>query len=197
MAWVLDRAHVSIEFAVRELIVATVHGRFTDFNAEVSLDLKHPERSRVTADVGAASLDTGNPIRDAHLRSGDFLDVEHYPRITFVSQRATQIAPDTFWLRGDLTIHGVMREVTFSGKLETPVAQIAAEHTVGFLITTEIDRDDYGMDWNVPLDSGGVVVGHLVAITIDAHVIEVPQDGSLPNASSATPNQRAEPGEPQ
>ena len=197
MGWVLDRAHVRIEFAVRQLIVAMVHGHFADFNAEISLDLEQPERSRVTADVAVASLDTGNALRDAHLRSADFLDVERYPRITFASTRATQVAADTFWLRGDLTIHGVTHEVTFSGKLETPVTQLAGEHGVGFLLTTEIDRADYGMDWNVPLDSGGVMVGRSVPITIDARVIEVPGNGSVPEGSDAAPSQQAEQGEPQ
>lgn len=179
MAWVLDRAHVRIEFAVRQLIVATVHGHFTEFDADISLDLEHPERSRVHADVAAASLDTGNALRDSHLRSADFLDVEHYPRISFVSKRATQVAADTFWLRGDLTLHGVTREVTFSGRLEAPVPQLEGEQDVGFVLTTEIDREEYGMDWKLPLDSGGLMVGRSVPITIDARVIEVAADRSI------------------
>lgn len=187
MAWVLDRAHVRIEFAVRQLIVATVHGHFTEFDADISLDLEHPERSRVRADVAAASLDTGNALRDAHLRSADFLDVEHHPRISFVSSRATQIAADTFWLRGDLTLHGVTREVTFSGKLETPVALLADAHDAGFLLTTEIDREDYGMDWNLPLDTAGLMVGRSIPITIDARVIEVPEAEPAASESGSEP----------
>ncbi|MFA7297564.1 MAG: YceI family protein [Dehalococcoidia bacterium] len=170
MVWVLDPEHTQVGFAAQHLMVATVHGRFTRFDAEVTLDPAQPERSRVTARIDVASLDTGNAERDRHLRSAAFLDVDRFPHIEFTSTQIAQVGPDSFWLRGDLSIHGVTREVTLRGRFDGSVDMLADAPAVRFQMAAEVDRDDFGLTWNNALDAVGILVGRAITITIDAAV---------------------------
>lgn len=170
MVWVLDPEHTQVGFAAQHLMVATVHGRFTRFDADVTLDPDQPERSHVAARIDAASLDTGNEERDRHLRSAAFLDVEQFPHIEFASTQIAQVGPDSFWLRGDLSIHGVTHEVTLRGRFEGSVETLADAPAVRFQMAAEVNREDFGLTWNNALDAVGILVGRAITITIDAAV---------------------------
>lgn len=171
MSWSLDKQHLELGFAAKHMMVATVKGRFTDVDAEVHLDEQHPEASFVRANVVAASLTTGAPDRDAHLKSADFFDVERYPALTFVS-REVRRKGDDLELTGDLTIKDVTRPVTLKGEYTGPVQGPWGGRHLGFSLTGEIDREDFGLTWNVALEAGGVLVSRKVKLSIDAEVKE-------------------------
>jgi polyisoprenoid-binding protein YceI len=168
--WILDREHSEVRFAAQHLMVATVHGRFTSFDAAVSLDLEHADQSHVRATIDAASLDTGNAERDDHLRSADFLDVTNYPTIAFESTQIAQVGPDSFWVRGDLSIHGVTREVTLRGRFTLPVEDLATTDAVRFSMAAEVNREDFGLSFNDAVEAVGILVGRTITITIDAAI---------------------------
>lgn len=170
MVWILDPEHTQVGFAAQHLMVATVHGRFHRFEADVSLYPERPDQSHVTARIDAASLDTGNAERDRHLRSAEFLDVERYPLIEFTSTQVAQVGPDSFWLRGDLSIHGVTREVTLRGRFDGSVETLADAPAVRFQMAAELNREDFDLTWNSALDAVGILVGRMITITIDAAV---------------------------
>lgn len=170
MVWVLDPAQTQVGFAAQHLMVATVHGSFRRFDAEVELDPAQPERSYVTARIDAASLDTGNEERDRHLRSAEFLDVEQYPYIQFTSTQVAQVGPDSFWLRGELSVHGVTREVTLRGRFDASVETLADAPAVRFQMAAEVNREDFGLTWNSAIEAVGILVGRAITITIDAAV---------------------------
>ncbi|MEX2446786.1 MAG: YceI family protein [Dehalococcoidia bacterium] len=170
MTWELDAHHLELGFAVKHMMVATVRGRFTEVEAEVSLDEERPDASRVTATVQAASLTTGNPDRDAHLRSADFFDVERYPTIMFRSTSVGRTKEGRFDLDGELTIRGVTQDVSLSGEFTGPVASPMGGRVVGFSIEGEIDREAFGLGWNAALETGGVLVGRTVRLQVDAEV---------------------------
>jgi polyisoprenoid-binding protein YceI len=186
VAWILDRAHTEVAFAVRQLVVSTVRGHFREFDAQIDLDLDHPARSSVRATIEVASVDTGNALRDAHLRTGDFFDVAAFPRITFESTHVGQVGQDSFWITGNLAIHGVAREVTLRGQFQGTVAELVGAPALHFTMTAEIDREDFGMSWGVPLDSGGLLVGNLVTVTIRAELLRAPASGGDPAALPVT-----------
>ena len=183
MVWVLDRTRSAVLFSVRQVLVSEVRGRFTDFQANVSLDTEHPERSSVQAIVEVASVSTGNRLRDAHLRSADFFDAKRYSQITFASTHIGQVGADTFWVGGRLTIHGVTRDVTLRGRFREPLATLANRNEVSFSMEAEVDRNDFGLDWSVPLDRGGVFVGKAVTIDIDAILLK---EGAAPPSLAGT-----------
>lgn len=172
MTWSVDPAHTEITFAVKHMMVTTVRGRFANFEAAVTLDQAEPERSTVTASIDVASLSTGNADRDAHLRSADFFDVEHYPAMQFVSRRVTRVGPGAFQLIGDLTIRGVTQEVALHGEFQGPVAHLMGGRAVGVSLTGEVNREAFGLTWNAPIEAGGVLVGRTVKLAIDTEVIE-------------------------
>jgi polyisoprenoid-binding protein YceI len=162
--WQIDPAHSSVGFAVRHMMVARVRGRFARFQGELHID-PVPERSSATATIDAGSVDTGEPQRDAHLRSADFLDVANHPTIEFHST-ALRAVGDDWRLDGELTIRGTTRPVRLH--LEPlGVQQMAGSQVAGFTATTEIDRHDFGLTWNQALETGGVAVGRKVAIWLE------------------------------
>ena len=173
--WQIDPAHTTIEFAVKHMMFTTVRGRFKKFSGTVRVDERHPNLSGVDVDIEAASIDTGVDDRDAHLRSADFLDVEHHPRITFRStgvEGAHAKDGDRFRIAGDLDIRGqalpVTLEVTFEGIGKDPWGKQRA----GFAARTEIDRHQWGLRWNQALETGGVLVGQSVKIEIEAQAVK-------------------------
>jgi polyisoprenoid-binding protein YceI len=169
--WAIDPAHSSMEFAVRHLMITTVKGRFTDVQGAVVLDDANPAGARVDVTVGVASIDTREPQRDAHLRSDDFFEAEKYPTLTFRSTGVRDVSDERFKLAGDLTLHGVTRQVvldvTFEGRTQDPWGGQRA----GYSATTKIKRSDYGLTWNQLLETGGVAVSDDVKITLDVELV--------------------------
>ncbi|HET7475520.1 MAG TPA: YceI family protein [Dermatophilaceae bacterium] len=164
--WKVDPAHSEVAFVARHLVVAKVRGVFTEYDATVTIG-DSPENSSVSATVQLASLDTRNADRDTHLRSGDFFDVENHPTMTFQS---TKITPDT--LVGDLTIRGVSRPVTFDVTFNGVTTDPWGNTKAGFEAEAEVNRKDWDLVWNVPLEGGGMLVGDKVKLTIDAELIK-------------------------
>ena len=167
-AWNLDPAHTSVQFSVRHLMVSTVRGAFGKVTGTVQVDEKDLTRSRIQATIDAASIDTRIEKRDTHLKSPDFLDVAKHPTIAFVSKKIEQVDPGHFKVTGDLTLHGVTREVTLA--VAGPTQEIKdpwGNSRAGAEATTTINRKDFGLTWNQALEAGGVAVGDEVTITID------------------------------
>jgi len=168
--WDFDFAHSSVNFHVRHLMVSKVHGRFTKWNGTLELDENDLTKSRLDVTIDAASVDTKEPKRDDHLRSPDFFDVEKFPTLTFKSHSVARVEGDEFRLTGDLTIHGVTREVTLDVVSFGRTADPWGNEKAGFGATTKIKRSDYGLLWNAALETGGVVVGDDVKIAIDVEL---------------------------
>lgn len=161
----IDPALTSVAFAVRHMMITTVTGRFTDVSGLIHPDTGFPSRSSVEVIIGAASIDTGVPERDDHLRSPDFLDAERYPEITFASTRLDGTR-NRFLLTGDLTIRGIARPVTLDATFEGLVTDPSGVQHIGFAATGAFDRREYGLVWNRAMEAGGVLVGEEVRLTI-------------------------------
>jgi polyisoprenoid-binding protein YceI len=192
--WEIDPAHTTIEFAVKHMMFTTVRGRFKSFTGTVRADERDPDKSRVDVTIDAASIDTGVPDRDAHLRSADFLDVENHPKIVFRSTRvdgAHKKEGDRFKITGDLEIRGksmpVTLETTFEGVGKDPWGKQRA----GFAARTEIDRREWGLRWNQALEAGGVLVGHSVKIEVEAQAVKQAADEQPLAAAETTESRRA------
>lgn len=172
MSWIIDPSHTRAEFAVKHLMISTVRGQFTDINGTVDFNENDPTKSKVDVKIGAASLLTRDEKRDAHLKSPDFFEVEKYPYLIFKSKRVTKIDPLHGKLVGDLTIRDVTKEVTldvdYAGQAKTPWGTTSA----GFTATTTINRKDWGLNWNVALETGGVLVGDDVKINLEVEIVK-------------------------
>lgn len=168
----IDTAHSSAGFAVRHLAVSNVRGEFAKVTGVVEYDAKDPSKTRVEATLDAASVTTRDPKRDEHLKSADFFDVAQYPVITFKSTKVEK-ASQGLKVRGDLTLHGVTRPVVLDVQGPTPeVKDPWGNVRAGASATAKINRKDFGMSFNKTLDSGGLVVGDEVAITIDVELVK-------------------------
>ena len=177
--WDLDPAHTSVQFSVRHLMVSNVRGEFGKVSGTVQADDADPSRSKIEAEIDAASVDTRIEKRDNHLRSADFLDVAKYPKITFVSTKIEPAGAGHFKVTGDLTLHGITRPVVLD--VQGPTAEIKdprGNTRAGAEATTRINRKDFGLVWNQALDAGGVAVGDEVAITIDVEATKRAAVGS-------------------
>ena len=168
--WTVDASHSTVGFTARHLMVAKVRGRFTDFTGEINVG-DDPLKSSVNAVVQIASVTTNDEGRDAHLKNGDFFDADVHPTMTFTS---TAIEPDggDFKLHGDLTIKGTTKPVTFDLEFEGVAVDPWGNTKAGFTAETEINRKDFGLEWNVALETGGVVVGEKVKITLDIEALK-------------------------
>lgn len=171
MTWTLDQTHLEVGFSAKHLMVTTVRGRFRLVEADVRIDEEDPERSSVVARINAASLDTGTPDRDAHLRSADFLDVERYPEIVFRSSRVS-LSGQRLEIDGDLQIREISRPVTLKGEFAGPVNGPWGGRSLGFELDAEIDREAWGLSWNVALEAGGVLVSRKLKLHIAAEVVQ-------------------------
>jgi polyisoprenoid-binding protein YceI len=179
MEWTFEPGHTAAEFCVRHMMVTFVRGHFKDIHGSLRFDPEHPERSRVSVTIDARGLWSGEAERDAHLKSADFLDVERYPTIQYAGDRVDVVGANEYVVQGELTLHGITREVplrvTHLGQWPTPWWEGNVDKgpklRAGFFAKTEIQRLDYGVSWNSALERGGVVVGNLVEITIDAEAI--------------------------
>lgn len=169
--WTLDTAHTHVGFAVRHMMITTVKGRFADVAGELELDERDITRSSVRATLAAASIETGIEQRDAHLRSGDFLDAEQHPVILFESRRVEQAGEGRLRVVGDLTIRGVTREVVLDAELEGRGTDPWGGERMGLTASTRIDRTDFGLTWNQALEKGGVLVANEVRITLEVQAV--------------------------
>jgi len=178
--WQIDPAHTQVEFAVRHLMISTVRGRFSEVSGGLTAPGSKFGLGQLEVTIGAASLDTREPQRDAHLRSADFFDVEKFPAITFTSRRieAEPVDPDTFAVVGDLTVHGVTREVRLEVTAEGRGRDPWGNERAGFSATARINRKDFGLVWNQLLETGGVAVGDEVKISIDTELIAKPVEAA-------------------
>jgi polyisoprenoid-binding protein YceI len=167
--YTVDRAHTDVEFAVRHMGIATVRGRFTDFTGQI--EVENGQLKSASAEIQVASIHTREEQRDQHLRSADFFDVEHHPTLTF---RSTAIEPKgdgRYAVKGDLTIRGTTHPVTFDAEVTPEAKDPWGKQRVGFRITGEIDRRQFGLNWNTVLDTGGLLVGERVRIEVEGEAV--------------------------
>jgi polyisoprenoid-binding protein YceI len=172
-AWEIDSAHSSAQFAVKHMMVSNVRGEFSKVTGTVDYDGKDITKMSVQASIDVNTIDTREPNRDQHLKSEDFFDVAKYPTITFKSKRAESAGSGKFRLIGDLTMHGVTREVVLD--VEGPSAEVKDKRgnlRMGASATTKVNRKDFGLKWNALLETGGAVVGDEVTITIDLEMVQ-------------------------
>ncbi len=173
--YAFDPAHTEIAFVARHMI-SRVRGRFTSFDGAIEIGAT-PEDSRVEVSIDAASIWTNQPMRDDHLRSGDFLLAETYPTLRFASREVRPTGGRTFQLVGDLTIKDVTREVVLDAELLGWGPKPEGETLVAFTARTEIDREDWDITWNVAVETGGLLVGKKVQIEIDVEAIKPADEG--------------------
>jgi polyisoprenoid-binding protein YceI len=164
--WKLDPAHTTAAFVARH-VLTKVRGRFNTLSGEVHID-EDPTKSRVEVQLDAASIETNSQDRDDHLRSPDFLDVETYPTLMFRSNEVRPTGDNRFELVGDLTIKDVTREVVLDAAFEGVSPDPFGNTIAAFTAKGEIDREDWGMTWNVAIETGGMLVGKKVQLEIDA-----------------------------
>lgn len=177
--WFFEPGHTAAGFCARHMMVTRVRGHFKDVHGALVFDPASPQAASVEATIDAAGLWTGEPERDAHLKSADFLDVERHPKITFAGNQVELAGASDAILTGQLTLRGVTRTVSlrvrYLGQWQTPWWEDGVDKgpktRAGFVAHAAIDRRDFGVSWNAALDKGGVVVGNLVEITIDAEAI--------------------------
>lgn len=170
--WNIDPVHSTAEFKVKHMMITNVKGQFT-VTGVVTLDEDEVTDSRVEASIEAASINTRNPERDAHLKSPDFFDVEKFPTLSFASTRVTRKGEDELAMEGNLTIRGVARKVVFVVEGPSPQAKDPwGNIRVGFSGTAKINRKDFGLTWNAALEAGGVLVGDDVTITLDVQAVK-------------------------
>jgi polyisoprenoid-binding protein YceI len=170
--YILDPAHTRIGFVARHAMVTKVRGQFNDFEGSGDVDPSDFTKSTVTVTIQAASIDTRNEQRDAHLRSNDFLAMEEYPQITFTSTGVQQSGPTSVELTGDLTIRGVTNTVTIPFEFEGAATDPYGNLRIGFEGSVVINRKDYGVTWNVALETGGVLVSDKVTLEFEVSAIK-------------------------
>jgi len=170
--WEIDQPHSSVGFKVSHLVISSTTGKFETFSGDIQFDSENLEAGSVSMTVDIASINTGNEKRDGHLRSGDFFDVENHPKMTFVSRKVVKGEGNEFQIVGDLTIRGVTKEVTFDCEFKGTV-DFMGTTKAGFSAETTIDRQDFGVQWNKALETGGVLVGDEVDISIELELNKV------------------------
>jgi polyisoprenoid-binding protein YceI len=169
--WTIDPTHTHAEFGVRHLMISTVKGHFSDVAGTVIVEDGDPTTAQVDVAIGVGSIDTRVEQRDQHLRSPDFFDVERFPTLTFRSTRIERAGDDRYRVLGDLTIRDVTRPATLdvegTGRLRDPWGNERA----GYAATTRINRKDFGLNWNQALETGGVLVGDYVRISLEVELV--------------------------
>lgn len=178
--WIFEPGHSAAEFAVRHMMVSQMRGLFKNVQGRIDFDPDNPgSTAAVEAEIDAAGIWTGDEARDAHLRGADFLDVDRYPLITFISREVRRVGETDFTVSGELGLHGEIRPVSletrYLGRWQCPYWEggrdLGPVSRVGFTATATINRHEFGVSWNAPMDRGGVVVGAAVAITLDVEAI--------------------------
>lgn len=174
MTWQLDPAHSALTVSTKHMMITTVRGSMAIRSAEIDFDPEHPERGSVTAVIDPASIDTGQAGRDEHLRSPDFLDTANHPEITFRSH-AIEPRGSRFAIHGDLTIRGVTRPVTLDAGIGGVVPDMRGGTRAAFTARTRIDREAFGLNWNVALEAGGWLVGRELNVEIELAAVQQAQ----------------------
>lgn len=175
MTWQIDFSHSQIQFSVRHMMISKVRGTFEQFSGSINYDEVNPTNTIVDIAVDITSINTRDEQRDAHLRSADFFDAENFPMMTFKSTRVEQVNKHNGRLYGDLTIRGVTKpvvlDVTYEGQAQSPWGTTSA----GFSATGKINRKEWDMQWNAALETGGVLVGDDVTISIELELVKQPE----------------------
>lgn len=169
----IDPSHSTASFSLKHMMIAKVHGGFERMSGKLTFDATEPQKSSVSVEIEAASINTREAQRDAHLKSADFFDVETYPTLTFSSTRFDGRAPD-FKVTGDLTIHGVTQSVSLDVEgLDAEIKDPWGNVKLAASGSTKIKRKDFGLTWNAALEAGGLLVGDDVTITLDVQFVKV------------------------
>ena len=175
MSWNLDTTHSQIQFSVRHMMISKVRGEFPKFSGSISLDENNPATASLDITIDVSSINTREAQRDGHLKSPDFFNVEVYPNITFKSTSVKVTGSNTAVLTGDLTIRDVTKpvslDVEFLGFAKSPWGTTNA----GFTASGKINREEFGLGWNVALETGGVLVGKDIELNIEAELIKAPE----------------------
>ncbi|HEY1501525.1 MAG TPA: YceI family protein [Acidobacteriaceae bacterium] len=171
--WTVDPVHSIAEFRVRHLMISNVRGQFTGVTGKLSYDPSDLSKSTIEASIDVTTIDTRDPQRDTHLKSPDFFDAEKFPTMTFSSSRVTRRADGSSLVSGPLTIHGVTKEVDFTVEGPTPPVKDPWGNTrVGVHASTKINRADFGLTFNAAMETGGVMVGEEVQITLELEFVQ-------------------------
>ena len=172
--WQIDPAHSAAQFSVRHMMVSNVRGEFGKMTGWVNLDDKDTGHSTAEATIDTTTINTREPKRDTHLKSPDFFDVEKYPTMTFKSTSFKKVAPEKYKVAGDLTLHGVTKPVVLDVAAPDAVSKLQGQERRGATATTTLNRKDFGLIWNKPVETGGVMVGDEVVITLDLELVKKP-----------------------
>jgi polyisoprenoid-binding protein YceI len=170
--YTIDPIHSSIGFAARHAMVTKVRGTFDEFDGRIHLDASDPSKSSAAVTIKAASIDTRNADRDAHLRSNDFFAMDEYPEIVFESTKVEPVDDTTFRVTGDLTIRGATRPITFDLEYNGSATDPFGNKRVGLEGSVQVNRKDWGITWNAPLEFGGVIVSDKVTLEFDISAIK-------------------------
>ena len=170
--WNIDPSHSAIAFSVRHMVVSKTRGRFLKWSGQIRFDPDEPAASSVEVTIDPASLDTAEPQRDAHLRSADFFDVEKFPTASFRSTKVEGLAGDRYRITGNLTLHGVTKAVVLDATYEGSGKDPWGGERAGFVASTSIDRRDFGLEWNKALETGGLLVGEKVELTLEVEAVK-------------------------
>ena len=171
--WNIDPAHSAAEFKVKHMMISNVKGKFTGLSGKLTLNDADISKSRIEASFPVATLNTGDEQRDGHLKSGDFFDVEKFSNMTFVSTKVVSAGKGELKVTGDLTLHGVTKPVTFEVEGPSEPGKDPWGNTrIGLSATTKVNRKDFGLTWNSALETGGVLVGEDVTISLDVQFIK-------------------------
>jgi polyisoprenoid-binding protein YceI len=169
--WTVDPSHSHVEFAVRHLMISTVKGRFAEVTGTLTGDDTDPAQAAIELTIPVAGIDTREPQRDAHLRSGDFFDAETHPTITFRSSRIAKAGEGRFDVTGDLTIRGVTKRITLDVEAGGRGRDPWGGERIGFSTQTKINRKDFGLHYNQVLETGGVLIGDEVKISVELELV--------------------------
>jgi polyisoprenoid-binding protein YceI len=173
ITWKIDPAHSAAEFKVKHMMISNVKGKFHEISGVLAMDDADPSRSHVEASIPISSLATGDAQRDGHLKGADFFDAEKFPTMSFKSSEVSKTSEGEFAVVGELTVHGVSRNVSFAVEdLSSPGKDPWGNTRIGLTATTRINRKDFGLTWNSALETGGVLVGEDVQITLDIQFVK-------------------------
>jgi polyisoprenoid-binding protein YceI len=170
--WNIDPAHTTVEFSVRHMMISNVRGQFEKVSGTIAASGNDPNSVQINAVIDANSINTRVEKRDAHLKSAAFLDVDKYPAIAFKSTKVEPDGSNKWKVTGDLTLHGVTKPVVLEVETAAPIKDPSGKTRAGASATTKIDRKDFGVVWNKPMETGGVLVGDEVSIAIEVEAVQ-------------------------
>ena len=171
MAWKIDPPHTEVGFAVRHMMISTVRGKFAKFDADIDIDVANLSQAKVVVKIDAASVATGDEGRDTHLRSADFFDVGQHPTIEFNSTQVSQSGND-LTVQGQLKIRGAEHPITLRGEMLGPSKDPWGNTKLGFSLSSEIEREKWGLTWNQPLEANGVLVAKKVKLELEIQLAQ-------------------------